>query len=261
MLLEKEILNHILLNLKSKIDKENRKVSPNTYYKFTKKNKTSLTTKHDVKIEKIIRNEIAKSYPTHEILGEELKNVKKNSKYKWVIDPIDGTKSMLAGMPTWSNLIGFSINSKAKIGFANFPSLNKYYFSDGKNSFVVHKNKRKKIFSKKNKNFENSLLVTNSFHAIKNIKILKFFKQYPFLFKITGIDSYNYCLLAEGKIDIILEADLKPYDILPLIPIIKNSGGLITNWSGGSDISKGRVIVASNKTLHKKFLLKFKKFT
>ena len=72
----------------------------------------------------------------------------------------------------------------------------------------------------------------------------------------------NYILLnLKSKIDIILEAGLKPYDILPLIPIIRSSGGLITNWNGDSDISKGDVIVASNKTLHKKFLLKFKKFT
>ena len=261
MKFEKKILQYILYDLKPKIDKVNLRIKQNTKYTSKKNTKIDPTTKYDIKIEKIIKKEIEKKFFSHEIEGEESKYEKKRSKFKWIIDPIDGTKALLAGMPTWSNLIGFLINSIPKIGFANFPLLKKYYFSDGKNTFVFFNNKKQKIFSRKNSNLKKTFLVINSINAIKNFKILKFFKKYSFLFKITGVDAYNYCLLAEGKIDIIVEAGLKPCDILPLVPIIRNAGGIITNWQGDFDISKGEVIVASNKILHKKFLAKFKKFT
>ena len=78
--------------------------------------------------------------------------------------------------------------------------------------------------------------------------------------QISSLDALNYCLLAEGKIDIILETKVKEVDILPLIPIIENSGGKITNWNGESDISKGDILVSSNSILHAKMVSKLEKF-
>ena len=67
--------------------------------------------------------------------------------------------------------------------------------------------------------------------------LFKFFANHKNLFRVSSIDALNYCLLAEGKIDIIVESGLKKVDIDPLIPIIKNSGGVITNWKGKEDIA------------------------
>ena len=81
------------------------------------------------------------------------------------------------------------------------------------------------------------------------------------MFKITGSDSYNFCLLSEGKIDILIESGLKIYDIAPMLPLIIHSGAVISDWSGGQDYLKGEIIIASNKILHKKFLNFFLKNT
>ena len=102
-------------------------------------------------------------------------------------------------------------------------------------------------------------MVFNTLHTIKNIKFFNYFKKYKNFLKFTGADAYNYCRLAEGKIDIIIESDLKPYDIKPLIPIIRNAGGEISDWLGNVNIEKGDILVTANKILHKKMLSILKK--
>ena len=255
------ITSFLLKNIRTIINKENESIKEKIFYKTKKKDLTDPVTKFDLSIEKKIRNEIIKKFPTHSIIGEEFKNLINKSDYEWYIDPIDGTKALIAGQPTWSNLIGLFYKKKPCISLANFPALGKYYYSDGKKSFVCLKNKKKIIRSSSNTSLEKSYLITNSIHTFKNQQIYKFFKNYKYLFKITGSDSYNFCLLSEGKIDILIESGLKIYDIAPMLPLIFHSGAVISDWSGGQDYLKGEIIVASNKILHKKFLNFFLKNT
>ena len=77
---------------------------------------------------------------------------------------------------------------------------------------------------------------------------------------MAGFDALNYCLLAEGKVDAVIEANLKPYDILPLIPIIKNSGAVVTNWKNEEAEKGGNILATSNKKLHNKILKILKDF-
>ena len=79
-------------------------------------------------------------------------------------------------------------------------------------------------------------------------------KKHKGIFRITNANAYNFCLLAEGKIDVIIESGLKKVDILPLIAIIENSGAIITDWNGKKDFSSGKVLVSSNIKIHKKLL-------
>ena len=101
-------------------------------------------TSADKAFEKFIRNEIKSKFPNHQIIGEEFGHKKSNSKYSWIIDPIDGTRSFVIGNPTWSNLISLNYNGTPVIGLANFPILKKYYFnSSNKVSYVVENKKKK----------------------------------------------------------------------------------------------------------------------
>ena len=84
--------------------------------------------------------------------------------------------------------------------------------------------------------------------------LLALLKNYKFFFKISGVDAYNFCLLAEGKIDLVMESGLKPYDVIPHVPIIENAGGVITDWKGNKNFEKGEILAAANKILHSKFL-------
>ena len=106
----------------------------------------------DKNIEKIIRKKISNIFPHHKILGEEMKDKRTNSDYTWIIDPIDGTKNFLMGMPVWSNLIGLFHKNISIAGLANYPVLNVYYLSLKGKTFKYNKNKKMQIKCNKKTN-------------------------------------------------------------------------------------------------------------
>lgn len=254
---ERFLFNNIIpyLNKNSKKLQFVRKINS----KSKAKNIFDPVTNHDLRIQRELSIKINKKFPDHGIDGEEEKKNYKKKRIKWVIDPIDGTKSFLIGMPTFSHLIGLEIEEKNRLGLAYFPILKKYYITKKNKSYVFSNGQIKKIKTSSVNDLKKSKMVINTLRTIKNLKLLKFFKKYKSFFKITGADAYNYCKLAEGNIDIILEAGLKPFDIKPLIPIILNSGGVISDWSGKEYSGSGDILVSSNKVLHKKILRLLKK--
>jgi myo-inositol-1(or 4)-monophosphatase len=211
-------------------------------------------TNFDKSFEKYIRSIIHKQFPKDSIIGEEFENEYFSSDYKWSIDPIDGTRAFVIGAPTWSNLISLSYKEKSKIGLANFPELNKYYIND-KNKTYLHKEGKKIILKSSNNSNLKTIKIIGNFHGTLSYeKQRKVIKKFGWSFRLAGFDALNYCLLAEGRVDAVIEANLKPYDILPLIPIIENSGAFVTNWKNDSAEYGGNILATSNKKLHNKIL-------
>tara|TARA_X000000950_G_scaffold289544_1_gene415322 strand:+ start:25338 stop:26117 length:780 start_codon:yes stop_codon:yes gene_type:complete len=207
----------------------------------------------DKNIEKFIRKKISNIFPHHKILGEEMKDKRTNSDYTWIIDPIDGTKNFLMGMPVWSNLIGLFHKNISIAGLANYPVLNVYYLSLKGKTFKYNKNKKMQIKCNKKTN-KNIKIVINTLRTYKDNKVKKIERKQKGIFKITGMDSLNFCLLAEGKIDLIIEKGLKKVDFFPLISIIENSGAIITDWTGKKIFKNGDVLVSGSKKKHLEFL-------
>jgi myo-inositol-1(or 4)-monophosphatase len=218
-------------------------------------------TNFDKAFEKYIRILINKKFPNDSIIGEEFEDKHLFNDYEWSIDPIDGTRAFVIGAPTWSNLISLSFKNKSLIGLANFPELNKYYINDKKKSYLF-KNKKKNILKSSNNNNLKTIKIIGNFHGTLSYeKQKKVIKKFGWSFRLAGFDALNYCLLAEGRVDAVIEANLKPYDILPLIPIIKNSGGIITNWTNEPAEKGGNILATSNRVLHYKILKLLKPFT
>lgn len=212
----------------------------------------------DQSIEKYLRLLIGKKFPNDSIIGEEFTDKNSLNDLQWSIDPIDGTKAFVIGAPTWSNLISLSYKKKSLIGLANFPELKKYYIND-KNKSYVFKNKKKYILkASKNSNLRTIKVISHG--NIKFNNLIKIIGKFGPLFSIASFDALNFCLLAEGKVDVVIEGNLKPYDILPLIPIIKNSGGVISNWKGETAEKGGNIIASSNRKLHNKIIKILKPF-
>jgi histidinol phosphatase-like enzyme (inositol monophosphatase family) len=235
--------NFHIIRLKSKIVIKNKSKDKKTF---------DPVTNLDQAFEKYIRSLIIKKFPQDSIIGEEFKKKESLNDYTWTIDPIDGTKAFVIGAPTWSNLIGLSYLKKSLLGLANFPELNKYYINDKNRSYVC-KNKKKYILrSSKNINLRTVKVISHG--NINYEKLRKISKKFGPQFRIASFDALNFCLLAEGKVDAVIEGNLKTYDILPLIPIIKNSGGVVTNWSGEPAEKAGNIIASSNRKLHNKIL-------
>ncbi len=208
----------------------------------------------DRAFEKFIRSKIKKKFPTHEIIGEEFGRKKTKSDFTWVIDPIDGTRSFVIGNPTWSNLISLNYKGNPIVGLANFPKLNKYYLNTSyKKAFVIENGKKRKLSVNKKASFSN-MKVSGAFHGWlspnKQSKIPKVLK----LMQFPCSDALSYVHLCEGKIDVVIQCQNKIWDIHPLIPIIKASGGITTTWQNKDAKYAGNILISSNRKIHNKML-------
>ena len=211
-------------------------------------------TSSDKAFEKFIRSKISKKFPDHQIIGEEFGHKKSNSDYSWVIDPIDGTRSYVIGNPTWSNLISLNYKGHPMMGLANFPMLNKYYLNFNDNiSYVFENGKKRRIKVSKKIPFS-QIKVSGAFHGWlsfkKQMKIPKILK----LMRFKCPDSLSYALLAEGKVDIVIQCANKIWDIHPIIPIVKAAGATISTWDNKDAVFAGNILVSNNISNHKKIL-------
>ena len=211
-------------------------------------------TSADKSFEKFIRKEIKKKFPNHQIIGEEFGHQKSKSDFSWIIDPIDGTRSFVIGNPTWSNLISLNYKGEPILGLANFPILKKYYLNTSdKSSYVFENGKKRKIKVNKDVSFFKVKLSC----AFNGGLSLKKQKKIPYILKTMQFpctDALSYAHLAEGKIDVVIQAVNKIWDIHPLIPIIKASGGIVTTWKNQNALNAGNILVSTNKNIHTKFL-------
>ena len=208
----------------------------------------------DKAFEKFISKEIKKKFPSHQIIGEEFGYKKSKSDFTWVIDPIDGTRSFVIGNPTWSNLISLNFKGYPILGLANFPALKKYYlnYSD-KIAYVVHNGKRKKLSVNKEAKFK-TVKVSAAFHGWLSLNKQKKIPEILKLMQFPCTDALSYSHLCEGKVDSVIQCSNKIWDIHPLIPIIRASGGIITTWNNKNAVEAGNVLVSSNKSIHNKLL-------
>ena len=171
-----ELLKEIkfLNNLPVKLNRFYKKKSKKKFVIRDKSKKTGgnfdPVTDLDRSIERYVRDLLLSKFKEDGVNGEEFKIKNSNNNRRWIIDPIDGTKAFISGLPTWSNLIGYSYKNKSLIGLANFPELKKYYISDKKKSYVFFDNKRKIIKSSKNK--KKGLLIVGNFYGNSKNTIL-----------------------------------------------------------------------------------------
>ena len=211
-------------------------------------------TSADKAFERFIRSEIKKKFSDHQVVGEEFGHKKSKSDFKWILDPIDGTRSFVIGNPSWSNLVSLNYKDEPILGLANFPILKKYYFNtSNKSAYVSESGKKRKIKVNKKTPFT-KLKVSGAFHGgislDKQKKIPKILK----LMQFPCTDALSYSHLAEGKIDVVFQAVNKIWDINPLIPIIKAAGGYVTTWKNKNASKGGNILVTTNKQTHNKFL-------
>ena len=211
-------------------------------------------TSADKAFEKFIRKEIKKKFPNHQVIGEEFGFKKTKSKYSWIIDPIDGTRSFVIGNPTWSNLISLNFEGKPIIGLANYPVLRKYYFNvSDKIAYVVDQGKKRKIKVNKKVSFKN-LKMSAAFHGMLSLNQQKKIPKILKLMQFPCADALSYSHLAEGKVDVVIQCGNKIWDIHPLIPIIEAAGGIVSTWKNTNAVKGGNIVASANTGIQNKIL-------
>ena len=211
-------------------------------------------TSADKAFEKFIRKEIKKKFPNHQVIGEEFGFKKTKSKYSWIIDPIDGTRSFVIGNPTWSNLISLNFDGKPIIGLANYPVLRKYYFNvSDKIAYVVDQGKKRKIKVNKKVSFKN-LKMSAAFHGMLSLNQQKKIPKILKLMQFPCADALSYSHLAEGKVDVVIQCGNKIWDIHPLIPIIEAAGGIVSTWKNTNAAKGGNIVASANRGIQNNIL-------
>jgi len=207
----------------------------------------------DKNSEKVIREIIGDAFPEHSILGEELADKNTNSEYVWIIDPIDGTRSFISGLPVWGILIGLLKNGKAIAGLNSQPYIGETYIAVGNSAEFIFKGEVSALKVSETKNLDEAIMFTTTPELFSNKAQKAAFANVEKQVRLSryGVDCYAYSLLALGQIDLVIEPELKQYDIAPLIAIVEKAGGIISTWEGKGAENGGNVVAAATPELHR----------
>jgi myo-inositol-1(or 4)-monophosphatase len=201
--------------------------------------------------ETAMRTLIRRTFPDHGIIGEEYGDERADAEYVWVLDPIDGTKSFICGMPAWGTLIALLRSGEPVYGMMNQPFTRERFSGDGGRASYRGPTGERNLRVRACAGLAEAVLFTTSplLMAAKDRETFGRVEQAVRLSRYGG-DCYAYCMLAAGHVDLIIETELKPYDVLPLVPIIGGAGGIITTWEGDAPHAGGRIVAAGDKRVH-----------
>jgi len=212
----------------------------------TKEDRT-IVTRADREAEELLRQEIEKFYPEHGIIGEEFGNVRTDSEYVWVLDPIDGTVSFAAGVPLFGTLIGLLHNGKPVVGCIHQPILNILCLGDNETTTVNGQPSRVRACSKIS---DATLLITDPSlaEAHQDYRSFEELRRKVNTFRTWG-DCFAYLQLVTGRADIAMDPIMNPWDLLPLIPVVRGAGAVFSAWDG-SDVTTATSCIAAGPEIH-----------
>ncbi len=214
-------------------------------------------TKADQGAERAISRLIRQRAPDHGIVGEEFGSERTDSSFQWVIDPIDGTRSFITGTPMWGTLIGLLHEGTPVLGMMDQPFTRERYWSAEKASYLREDSgKPRKLRTRACPQLADALMMTTSPDLFERGAEEEGFARVKRGVRMTryGGDCYAYCLLAAGFVDLVVEAGLKSYDVVALIPIVERAGGRITTWDGRPATAGGRIVASGDPALHTRVL-------
>ncbi|MCO5731874.1 histidinol-phosphatase [Rhizobium sp. SSA_523] len=208
-------------------------------------------TEADQAAELAIRDLVSARFPAHGLLGEEHESFGLDREHVWVIDPIDGTRAFIAGIPVWGTLIGFYQNGRGHMGMMDQPFTGERFFADGSRSWYRGPDGERQIHVRDCGRLADAILFTTSPHifAPDELRRYRAVEETVRLFRY-GVDCYAYAMLAAGHVDLVIENGLKPYDVGALIPLIEQAGGIITTWDGDRPEQGGNIIAAGSRAVY-----------
>lgn len=202
----------------------------------------------DRSIEKLFTEHITTSMPQCAVVGEESGVTgRADSRYRWVIDPIDGTRSYMHGVPLYSTLIAFMDGDRPLYGAIYLPALDKLLVGDNHTAL----SEGEKVVMRKCDSIDKATLLTSGmsgFFKYRNTERFTELTQRAACFRTWG-DGYGYYLLATGRADIMVDAHTSLWDCAAIVPVIQGAGGVITGYDGGPVIG-GDGMVAASPEIH-----------
>lgn len=199
--------------------------------------------------EELIRKRIENVYPNHAIVGEEYGITGKDrASHRWIIDPIDGTKSFVRGVPLYAVLLGLEIEGNIEVGVVNIPAMGEIYAAaSGQGSWWNGRRIHVSSVSTLDKAYfyydAAHCTLTQKGNAVEKIKN-KTYHSCGW-----GGDAYAFLLVASGRAEVMLDSHLQLWDYAPYPPILREAGGYFGDWSGNTQITGEEVVATSQQLL------------
>lgn len=201
--------------------------------------------------ERAIRRLIETRYPDHSVHGEEYGITEGRSPFTWVLDPVDGTRAFVSGLPTWATLIGLSYEGRPMVGLMNQPVVGDMFYGNPEGAWHNYRGSRSAIRTRRGVPLSRATLGTTAPELYRGDEDQRRFQALRARAQLTryGGDAYFYCLVAAGHMDIAMDCGLQPYDIAPLLPIVSGAGGVAAEWTGGDVARGGNAVTAGSQAL------------
>lgn len=202
--------------------------------------------------EELMRTRITRHFPAHGIIGEEFGNDRDDAEFVWVLDPVDGTKAFITGLPLWGTLIALLHHGQPVLGCIHQPVLAQLVVGDGVTTTLNGQPVRCRPTSRiEDATLLSSDPLTPAQH--QNGTAYDALQRRAKLVRTWG-DCYGYLLLATGWADIALDPIMNPWDIAALVPVVRGAGGVITNWQGGAAFPATSTVAGATPELHRQVI-------
>ena len=210
-------------------------------------------TEADRAAETVIRRAIATAYPGHGIRGEEQGWQRGTTPYTWVIDPIDGTRSFILGQMHWATLIALNDGEGVVVGVAHQPYVGESFLGfAGGQALWRRDGAQRSLHTRRCASIRDAVVACTDPAMFREPSELAAFQRVAAEARLTryGGDCYAYCMVAAGHVDLVIETELKPHDVMALVPIVQGAGGIMTTWENGPPQHGGRIVAAGDRRVH-----------
>lgn len=205
--------------------------------------------------EAAIRELIRARFPDHGVIGEEFGTDRPDASHVWVLDPIDGTRSFMSGMPIWGTLIGLLRDGAPVAGMLDQPFLRERFWGEGPGAWGRGPQGEAPLRTRRPVALKDAVVWVSVSFTQDPAGMARVERLRPLVRMIRyGNDCYALAMLAEGHIDAVIETGLEIYDIAAHVPIVVGAGGTITGLDGGAAIHAGDFLAAGDPTLHREML-------
>lgn len=219
-------------------------------------------TEADKGAEAAIRRLISERYPDHGVIGEEYGEDRPDAEFVWVLDPIDGTRAFIAGLPVWTTLIGLRHQGKPVLGSIGQPYLGEVFIGHAGGSRLIDRAGERPIHVRPCSKLTDAIIATTDPESCFDGAELGAWTQVRAAARLArlGCDAYAYAMVAQGTMDLVVEAGLKCWDIEAAIPLIEGAGGIVTNWRGAPiGQSGGQMAIAGDRAVLDEALVALKR--
>lgn len=203
--------------------------------------------------ERAIREVLLRAFPGYGFLGEESGERSTGGDTRWVVDPIDGTRAYITGAPMWGTLLALQERDRVVLGLLDQPVLGERFIGSSDGAFLIDSQGSRRIRTRGTETLDGAILQATTPDMFKTEFERSGFQRVREAVAMTrfGGDCYAYALLAMGFVDLVVEADLEPYDVQAVIAIVESAGGVCTDWYGGSALDGGTLVAAATPALHR----------